>query len=287
MSSFDIDQLRQPEFWEKLCPDLTVSSAIEPASGQLTLPLRDQDWQQCKDLINEDAYFAYDSWFDTGYIDRLASCLTKLESENLLPAFCFVYDEFWQLMLQLDPLLSDLVDEYWLLPAVWAWHVTPDKQTAFSPHRDQIREVAVDDEDHLDYLTIWIPLTDLNHLSSSICVLPASLDPDYDAGEAGVRVEDLQNVRSLQGKRGSVFCWATGLAHWGTRQSEFGQPRMSVGLYIQNPEAECLDPPPLDFTKPFSLDQRLQLIGQQIVNYSREADSELLKLAGELCSATV
>ena len=75
MSSFDIDQLRQPEFWEKLCPDLTVSSAIEPASGQLTLPLRDQDWQQCKDLINEDAYFAYDSWFDTGYIDRLASCL--------------------------------------------------------------------------------------------------------------------------------------------------------------------------------------------------------------------
>ena len=190
-------------------------------------------------------------------------------------------------MLQLDPLLSDLVDEYWLLPAVWAWHVTPDKQTAFSPHRDQIREVAVDDEDHLDYLTIWIPLTDLNHLSSSICVLPASLDPDYDAGEAGVRVEDLQNVRSLQGKRGSVFCWATGLAHWGTRQSEFGQPRMSVGLYIQNPEAECLDPPPLDFTKPFSLDQRLQLIGQQIVNYSREADSELLKLAGELCSANV
>lgn len=284
-SKVDIEKFFSQKFWEELCPHLTISSdtLLSGSTRDCTQPRRESDWEQSKELINEDGYFVYESWFEPEFIDGLAECFEKLQNEKLLPVFCFVYDEFWELFLHLEPLLTDLVDEYWLLPAVWAWHVTPEKQTAFSPHRDQVRDADVDDDDHLDYLTIWIPLTDLNHLSSSICVLPASLDPDYDADTAAVRVEDLQNVRSLQGPRGSVFCWTTGLAHWGTRQSDFGPPRVSVGLYIQNPEAECLDPPPMDFSKPFSLEQRLSLIGQQIIDYARDADPELLEFASALC----
>ena len=41
-------------------------------------------------------------------------------------------------------------------------------------------------------------------------------------------------------------------------------------------------PPPMDFSKPFTLQQRLSAIGQQIVDYSREADDALLNLAGSL-----
>lgn len=280
-----IEKYQDVEFWRDLCPGLSITedkSLGAHSSYGKNKSIRAGDWEQCKDLINNEGYFAYESWFDPELIDRLAECLRQLEKHEILPAFCFVYDEFWELMLRLDPLLSDLLGEYWLLPAVWAWHVKPENQTAFTPHRDQVREAAIDDDDHLDYLTIWIPLTDLNHLSSCICVLPASADPDYDSGTDRVAVENLQDIRTLQGKRGSVFCWTTGLVHWGTKQSQQGTPRISVGLYVQNPEAECFDPPPMDFTNPFSLQQRISLVGQQIIDYARGANNDLLRLASSL-----
>ena len=231
----------------------------------------------------EDGYFAYEGWFDQRQIDRMRACFDQLESNGIHPVFAFVYDEFWDLLMQMDPLFSDLLDDYECLPAVWSWFVRPDNQSAFAPHRDQVREVSIDDEEHLDYLTIWIPLTDLNHLSSAICVLPASLDPDYENCTAEIQVESLHNVRSLQGKRGSEFCWTTQLAHWGTRQSDHGPPRMSVGYYIKRTEAENLEEQPaLDFSSPLTLPQRLAIIGQQIKNYSRSASAEELEFAEQL-----
>lgn len=269
-------------FWQSLCPNLKISetsSIAERSDFGKDKTLRSEDWDLCKELINEDAYFVYDSWFRPELIDSLAECFLTLESASIHPIFAFVYDEFWELLLQLDPMLSDLIGDYLLLPAVWSWFVRHSNQTAFAPHRDQVRDVAVDEDDHLDYLTIWIPLTDLNHLSSTMCVLPASLDSNYDEGTADIRVENLQDVRSLQGKRGSVFCWTTGLAHWGTTQSRFGKPRMSVGFYVQEASAECIDGPPLDLTVPLTLANRIRIIGQQIIDYSREADEDFLRLA--------
>ena len=175
-----------------------------------------------------------------------------------------------------------MLGDYDLLPSVWSWFVRDTNQTAFSPHRDQVREVGIDDDDHLDYLTIWIPLTDLNHLSSSMCVLPASFDPDYEDGTPEIRVENLQDVRSLQGKRGSVFCWTTQLAHWGTRQSEHGPPRMSVGYFIQRSDADPIEWAAMNFETAFPLTARVSIIGQQIIDYSRTATDQELKLANAL-----
>ncbi len=215
-------------------------------------------------------------------MDQLATCFQRLDEQGIHPVFAFVYDEAWEILLQLSPLLSDLLGEYFCLPAIWSWLVTAEGQSAFPPHRDQVRDVFIDDPDHLDYLTLWIPLTDLNHLSSSICVLPASLDPDYEDCTPKIRIEDMQNIRSLQGAKGSVFCWTTQLAHWGTKQSCHGTPRMSIGFYLQRAEAFCQDGPPLDFSKPLPLKQRLAIIGQQIINYSRTAKKEELELAQQL-----
>ena len=285
-SSIDISKFQNLEFWNRLCPNLNISEQTpldEFTDNTLQEKLRDDDWQQCKSLIQEDGYFAYDSWFKPASIQRLCDCLEKLNQAGIPPIFSFVYDEFWQMLTGLEPLFDDLLEgEYQFLPAIWVWHVKHENQTAFAPHRDQVRDAAVDDEDHLDYLTIWVPLTDLNHLSSCICVLPASADPDYGMDTKSVVVEDLQDIRTLQGKRGSVFCWATGLIHWGTRQSPMGQPRMSVGFYVQNPEAECHYPPPIDFKKPIPFKQRLAVIGQQIIFYSREAGPEQIEMANAL-----
>ena len=279
------DQISKPSYWTSLCSELTLTEdlgLLECTDVEQDLPIRETEWDVCKTLVHQDGYFAYDRWFDDAFVEKLADCVLKLQAHNIPPIFCFVFDEFWQLMLRLDPLLSDLLGEYELVPAIWAWHVRPDNQTAFPPHRDQVRDIDVEDEEHLDYLTVWIPLTNLNHLSSCIALLPASRDPNYDAGIAETPIENLQDIRMLQGGRGSVFCWTTGLVHWGTRQSYLGEPRISVGLYVKNPAAEDLDNPPLDFEEPLSLSTRLSVIGQQIIDYSRTADEKLLNLAQQL-----
>ena len=270
-----ISQLADSKFWLQLCDGFSLTEETPLAdlsSGDSRKFDRDDNWHVCKELIAEEGYFVYHEWFDTDFVDRLAGGILKLRDEGIPPVFCFVYDEYWNLLQQLHPLFEDLVGEYWLLPAVWAWHVTYDNQSAFTPHRDQLRDVAPEEEEHLDYLTVWIPLTDLDHLNSSISILPASCDPDYDGETEAIRVENLQSIRSLQAKRGAMMCWTTGLAHWGTSQTKYGNERISVGLYLQNPEVECFDPPPMDFSRPFPLAERLTLIANQIVNYARTDD---------------
>ena len=281
----DLQSIQTEEFWRDLCPQLSISTQplAERSDWGQSRPLEHETWKTCQQTMAEDGYFAYGGWFDQRQIDRMQACFDQLDANGIHPVFAFVYDEFWDLLMQMDPLFSDLLDDYECLPAVWSWFVRPDNQSAFAPHRDQVREIVIDDEEHLDYLTIWVPLTDLNHLSSAICVLPASLDPDYENCTSEIQVESLQNVRSLQGKRGSVFCWTTQLAHWGTRQSVHGPPRLSVGYYIKRTEAENLEEqPPLDFSSPLTLLQRLSIIGQQIKNYSRSATAEELKFAEQL-----
>lgn len=281
----DFDTCQSFEYWQQLCPQLAISETTPLGkTGSHQQPELDpQKWSTCKTTIAQDGYFAYDAWFSSEKIDRMAECFLQLERNGIHPVFAFVFDDFWQLLIDLKPLFSDLLGEYDSLPAVWSWFVRPETQTAFPPHRDQVREVFIEDQDHLDYLTIWIPLTDLNHLTSSICVLPASLDPDYEDCTKNIRVENLQDVRSLQGQRGSVFCWTTQLAHWGTKQSEHGPPRMSVGYYVKRSSAESMDDgPPINFNRPLPLRQRLAIIGQQIIDYSRTADADELSFAWKL-----
>jgi hypothetical protein len=58
---------------------------------------------------------------------------------------------------------------------------------------------------------------------------------------------------------------------------------MSVGYFVQRAGAELVeDDLPLDLSKPLSVSERLAIVGQQIINYSREADDDLLRVAASL-----
>ena len=285
LEALKLDRIVTPEFWRQLCPEMSLTETEpldNPQQDRRGDPVRWTDWETCRATIQKDAYLAYESFFPPSQMDSAANCLRALDKLEIPPVFSFVYDEFWVLPLMLRPLLSDLLGDYLLLPAVWTWIVKTNDQCAFEPHRDWVRETSIDDDNHLDYLTIWIPVNDLDHHSSSISVLPASLDPHYDKATQTVEVTDLQHVRSLQVPRGSVLAWTVQLAHWGTRQSEFGEPRMSVGYYVQKAKAECIESPPIDLTVPFTLRQRLRMIGNQFQMYSRDRSNELIRFASDL-----
>ena len=290
------DQITDPDFWLDLCARMSITSDRSLATGESDLKksaewmrpnaVRVEDWENCKSSIHNDGYFAYESFFSKEAIELLAGCLRTLDEHHIPPVFCFVYDDFWTLALGLRPLLSDLLGDYLLLPAVWTWIVKMDDQCAFAPHRDFVRETAVGSENHLDYVTVWIPLTNLDHRSSSISVLPASADPDYASNTPKIDASNLQVIRSLQVPRGSVLAWTVQLAHWGTMQQEHSEPRMSVAYYVQKSHAECFESPPIDLTVPFTFRQRLRMIGNQIQMYDRNPSNELIRLASDLCDIT-
>lgn len=281
----DLSEIIKSTFWKTICPDLAITEdqSLESFSdfGESRI-LDETDWNTCLSTVNEDGYFAYPSWFDPKNILRLKTCFLQLESAGIHPVFAFVFDEFWDLLLQMDPIFSEIWDEYELMPNVWSWLVRNDTQTAFPPHRDMVRHVEIVDEEHLDYLTVWIPLSDLNHLSSCMCLIPASLDPNYESETQNATVEDLQTIRCLQGPAGSVFCWSTQLVHWGTRQSRWGEPRLSVGFFVKNAEAGALDDQSLDLSGKLSLQDRLRIIGRQILDYDRKAEPTTLEFAKRL-----
>jgi hypothetical protein len=286
LGSIPIDDLPfNISFWRSLCPDLTIredASIRQRASDRTRTSLRERDWSLCRQLIHEDGYFAYEAFFAAEYVDRLANGLAQLDRRGIPPVFCFLYDEFWEVPLGVEPMLADLLGDHLVLPAVWAWIVKSTDPTAFEPHRDWTRPTSLQDPNHLDYLTLWIPLTDLSHLTSNIFLLPASLDANYDQNTRRVSVDNLQDIRCLQVPCGSVLGWAVGLAHWGSKQSRHGRPRMSVGYYVQKSSVECVDGPPIDLNAAFSFQQRLNLIGHQILNYSRDRGNALIEFAKRL-----
>ena len=276
------DQFDQPEFWHRLIPELTIEESVplaETSTFGTTLELSPDHWEPAQRCLQEQGYLAYPGWLHPSLMDQLAAAFLTLERNDLPTIFAFVYDQFWDVLLQLDPLLSELIDDYELPAAIWTWLVRPENGTAFPPHRDQIRDAGLGDDEHLDYLTLWIPLTDLNHASSNICVVPASVDPDYGQGINRTRIDDLQSIRCLQGPRGSVFAWTTGLIHWGTAQLDPSCPRMSIGACVQSPDAYCYDPPLLSFYEPFPLADRLAIVARQIINYAPRMDSDWLQWA--------
>ena len=58
---------------------------------------------------------------------------------------------------------------------------------------------------------------------------------------------------------------------------------MSVGYFVQRSGAEPIEEDlPLGLSDPLSFKQRLAIIGQQIINYSRQADDDLLRTAASL-----
>lgn len=276
----------EPAFWHSLCPFLTIASERGVLRQELltgVAPLDDGRWSQCRQTLREDGYFVYEDYLEPNHVEQLADGLARLDAARIPPVFCFVYDEYWGVMAALRPILSDLLGaEYEVLPAVWAWIVKHDEQTAFSPHRDHPEGLSAPSVNLLDYLTIWIPLTDLNHLSSTISVLPASRDPYYGSASRKLSLRDVQSIRSLQARKGAILGWTVGLAHWGTRQSRWGTPRMSLGYYVQRSGARGLVVGTLDLEQPFSLGDRLAVIGAQIAMYSRDRDPALLAFANEL-----
>lgn len=285
-------QIRDPEFWRSLNPGLSIT---EGSDFKRWSALEPDNLEDLLANLQEDGYFQIDSLLPDAEIFALAIAVSSLYEEGLPPTFAFVYDEFWQILQRLSGIFSAVLGEgYQQLPSFWAWYIdTANDQMGWGPHRDRSMDSLLPNG-MPKIITAWIPLTDAIPLNGCMYLLPASRDPDYGkpSPEGQVSLEamkipytQLQNVRALPAAAGSVLCWNQAVLHWGSRSSEKAPfPRISFSCEFQRSDVEPLSPLLLDPLKPLTFDQRLALIGTQIVRYQHmyELPQDMADLALEL-----
>jgi hypothetical protein len=239
--------------------------------------------------LKNEGYFQIDSFLSEAEISRMAAGIEKLRESGWPVPFAFIYDEFWQTFCRLSQILSVILgEEYRQLPAFWGWYIdTTNAEKGWQPLRDNLNDTLLADG-MPKCVTIWIPLSDAIPLNGCMYILPAPFDPNYGGKvQKGEKKESInfQDIRALPATAGSVLCWNHAVLHWGSRSSERApHPRISLAFEFQRSDVEPYKTPLLDPSNPPNFNQRLALIGKQILQYQHmyPLSEELAELATEI-----
>jgi hypothetical protein len=81
-------------------------------------------------------------------------------------------------------------------------------------------------------------------------------------------MENIQGIRALPAGAGSNLGWRQNLLHWGGKSCERAlEPRISLGFEFQRGDTRPYNDPLLDPLAIPGFEQRLGLIGKQILQY--------------------
>lgn len=251
------------DLWRQFAPELNIE-ALEIKEPVAALG------KEAQDLMIKEGYVQLNQ-LDLGFdFKKLESVISKLASQDLLPVFAFVYDEFWLLQAKFKNVLAGFLgDQYKMLPAFWAWHLDPAKQEAgWEPHRDRDRHALEADGSPLA-VTLWIPLNEANPMNGCIYLVPANRDRSYGTERESSFDFEYAAVRALPAKPGDAFIWNHAILHWGARASERAtSPRMSIAFEYQRGDINQMKDIIIEPQLLPSFEERLDLIARQIVSYT-------------------
>lgn len=255
------------EHWRALCPGLHVESDVQRKKyaicdlNELLSDLRIEGYVNVPGVLPESVY------------EPLRDCLATLQQVQIPLAFSFVYDEMWLAFQGVARFIAAaLGEDYRALPDFWAWHVpATDQGAGWGPHRDKpMPSVEPDNSPHS--LTVWLPFSDATPLNGCMHVLPAHRDERFQrrdwGGPDNNRVVDPQSIRALPAPAGSLLAWNQALLHWGGRASRLAKaPRASAAFEFQRGDKPAFNQPLLDPQRMPSFEERLGLIGKQVLQY--------------------
>lgn len=262
----DWQAITSVEYWRQLNPQLTISEGADSPERPhwqaddafvAALPRR---------LVHR-GYFQMPDAVSAAAAATLAAGITTLRDSGWMPAFCFVYDEYWSLFWQVRQALAlTLGEDYRMMPSMWAWYVeTSDGDSGWRPHRDRGRETLRADLTPTA-MTVWIPLTDATPDNGCMHLIPAHLDPEYE-DNASTKAK-LHDIRSLPVPAGTALAWNHNVLHWGGRSSDYApHPRISVSVEFQSGDVPAWDPPVLDPHVLPSFEQRIAMICKGLLQY--------------------
>lgn len=270
--------------WKALNPHLSIQEAL-PIRAKRQYTLTETQRIEQRNSLLKDGYCFIPSVLAPDAIATMLGCIRNLIQKQIPPVYCFMYDLFWELILEIDPILQDLLGQkYQIIPNAWTWHVDGKKPNAyFPPHRDVHEEDFIDETGMPTLFSLWIPLTDVSTKSSCMYVLPASFDPDYPHEAANWRArwekeghkpwpaEKLVYIRALPAPQGSLLGWNGGVFHWGSEPAPDAPERISIGYYFHSYNALKKHQGLIDLHQPFPLEKRLGIILANFQMYGRSS----------------
>jgi hypothetical protein len=255
------------DFWRELCPGMSIergapnTPAAVGETDQLIVHLKREGYIQVPDALTPET------------IAPIRDAVSTLYTAGIPLAFAFVYDELWLAFQGLSRFLTAALGEgYRALPDFWVWHVNPnEKATGWGPHRDRIQN-TLDPDNSPHTLTVWLPFSDANPLNGCMYILPAHLDNRFHErrwdGEGNNTVFNPQDIRALPATGGSLLAWNQAVLHWGGRGSRLGTaPRVSAAFEFQRADRPAFNTPLLDPQRTPTFEERLGLIGKQVLQY--------------------
>ncbi len=258
------------DFWIRLNPDMHIEGIeAKKAWSPAEISRNILDGAK-KDMLN-DGYFVTDPVLDINEMNKLADVVKVLAHEQWPTIFAMVYDEFWQVYQRTSSVISHILGpKFKMLPNYWVYYVAPNQGgSGWAPHRDRAQTLTIRKDGLPNSLTIWIALTDATLWNGCMYVYPARRDANYPNNPGSFEVGDLQSIRALPAKAGSILSWNESLIHWGSRSSDKATfPRISAACAFQRQDIDPFETPLLD---PFMLPDfktRLGLIGQQLFRFA-------------------
>lgn len=264
------------DYWRRLNPECSITDRPFPDSPT-PYPISREEIERHLHQVRKEGYFQTSPIVDAVDVEKLLRCITTVVSHGHDASYALVYDEFYHVMAKLTNVLSPLLGpDFQLVPDEYAaYYIPPDNRvTGTRPHRDNLRTATSIEPDGTPTLVnVWIPLTDATTLNSCMYVLPAHLDPHYPSSNGGgiddgslsdevnLQTSDLQSIRALPAKAGSVLCWSAHLLHWGARSSEHAtHPRVAFATYYQSRRVPPYHEVTMDIPLPLPFEKRLHLI---------------------------
>jgi hypothetical protein len=262
------------EYWRALNPELNITDGGEIAPVK-PIGVNERIIATIKESLLAEGYFQLDQILDTLLLDRLAAGVEKIREAGWPTPFVFVYDEYWQLMHPLKHVFESLLGpDVKLLPEFWCWHIdkTNDSKGIY-PQRGRTAVQTIGKDHAPKSLRIWIPLTDTSISNGCLFALPANLDNDYSANLENRKVDNLQDIRAIPTRKGTVLGFTEALLHWGGRSSDKAlHPSMTLSFVCQRGDASPYETPLLSpFALP-SFKERLGLIAQNVNRFREEAN---------------
>ena len=254
-------------FWRDLQPNLTIEGSASPGgfeAGELAALM---------EHLRFEGYVNVPGVIPDKLVVAMRECIAKMHERSIPLPFAFIYDEAWHVFQGLAAFMeAALGSGYRALPDFWVWHVEPSENAmGWGPHRDRVQP-TLDRNNAPHSLTVWIPFTDATPLNGCIYMVPAHLDERFRRrvwdGEGNNNVTFPQNIRALPATAGSLLAWNQAVLHWGGRASRLAkEPRSSAAFEFQRGDKAPFNRPLLDPKKTPPFQQRLGLIGKQVIQY--------------------
>jgi hypothetical protein len=264
-----LDAASQQSFWSNICPRLSIGRG----AGSSVIGVDEARLLELRDAMLQEGYFVFEEVLAPEVMADMAECVRQLHERRIPMGFAYVFDQFWQLTGWIGEVLAALLgDDFRQLPDLWAWYVEPGHK-GWEEHREKGLESLLPNGMPKS-LSVWVPLTDATPLNGCMYVVPANRDPYYRQEGDDIRVDNLQDVRALPARAGSVLLWNQCLLHWGGASSPRARhPRISFSIEYQRGDVEPFNTPLIDPRAPLpDFELRLGFVGKQILQYEHMYD---------------